>query len=532
MCCATARALGIAPGMTLAEALALSEGVEASSGPATPASLPPGWGRPTRRSAWPANRLPSPVHVEPYDPLADRKALEALAQGCFQFSPVVGIEDSPAPESLFMELDGLEHLFGSERALAHRIQQHFTRQHLVVRLAAADTPGAAWACAHFGRPEVLPTESPVPSDPPPMHIPPGQILPALHPLPVECLRLSEATVAWLHALGIYRVEQLQGIAKKEWPSRLGSELVRRWDQALGLVPEPISFLSPPPELELRQALEVPTARHDDLRMIFGQLFAQAIACLRPAGRGIAAAVCRLECIPAGRDIEFPLGVVEASASPEHWLDLLRLRLERVRLAGPVRAVGLKITESAVLPWRQQELFDTGSTGRHRPALAALVDRLTSRLGAQAILRAVPRPEAQPEKSFCYEAILQKRLPKQPVLKPASGERSRPGPPGSQPSLPRPGTSSTVEAFRPLRLLAPAALRCIAVAPHGPPLRFHWKGKEYRIAQAWGPERIETGWWRGPRILRDYYRVETTTGQRFWLFRCGRRGRWFLHGTFE
>ena len=49
-------------------------------------------------------------------------------------------------------------------------------------------------------------------------------------------------------------------------------------------------------------------------------------------------------------------------------------------------------------------------------------------------------------------------------------------------------------------------------------------------RTWGPERIQTGWWRGHYIRRDYYRVETTTGQRFWLFR--RRGHWFLHGVFD
>lgn len=528
LCCAQAQALGIAPGMTLAEALSLTEGTEPLRG--TPASAPllAGSRRPARPPLCPPARSSPPVHVEPYDPLADRQALETLAQGCFPFSPVVGLEDATAPESLFIELGGLEHLFGSEATLACKIQQHFAQQHLTARLAVAETPGAAWACAHFGQPETLRAESSSAPDPPPLRIPPGQILPALRPLPIECLRLSDATLRWLHALGIYRVEQLERIAQQEWPSRFGSELVRRWDQALGLLPEPIAFLSPPAELELRQVLETPAARQEDLVLVFGQLFEQAMQRLRPAGRAIVAALCRLECIPPGPDLQLPLGVVEPCASLEHWLDLIRLRLERVRLGSPVRAVGLKITESAILPCRQQELFDTGSTRPARPLLAALVDRLTSRLGPQAVLRAALRPEAQPEKSFCYEPVLQQR----PAPKPPPQRYARPVSTGSPPGLPTPATSTAGLGFRPLRLVAPAALRCIAVAPHGPPLRFYWKGKEHRIAQAWGPERIETGWWRGPRILRDYYRVETTTGQRFWLFRCTRQGRWFLHGTFE
>jgi protein ImuB len=52
------------------------------------------------------------------------------------------------------------------------------------------------------------------------------------------------------------------------------------------------------------------------------------------------------------------------------------------------------------------------------------------------------------------------------------------------------------------------------------------------AHAWGPERIETGWWRGRAVGRDYYRVATTTGRRFWRFRHLGDGQWFVQGMFE
>ena len=87
--------------------------------------------------------------------------------------------------------------------------------------------------------------------------------------------------------------------------------------------------------------------------------------------------------------------------------------------------------------------------------------------------------------------------------------------------------------RPLRLLArPVPLVAVSIMPEGPPLQFRWQGREHRVVHTWGPERIETGWWRGRRIRRDYYRVETTTGRRYWLFRSLDDGRWFLHGMFE
>ncbi|HLQ85203.1 MAG TPA: DNA polymerase Y family protein, partial [Salinisphaeraceae bacterium] len=48
----------------------------------------------------------------------------------------------------------------------------------------------------------------------------------------------------------------------------------------------------------------------------------------------------------------------------------------------------------------------------------------------------------------------------------------------------------------------------------------------------GPERIESGWWDGNDVRRDYYVLELAAGQRAWAF-CppGRRGPYMLHGWF-
>ena len=50
-------------------------------------------------------------------------------------------------------------------------------------------------------------------------------------------------------------------------------------------------------------------------------------------------------------------------------------------------------------------------------------------------------------------------------------------------------------------------------------------------QSWGPERIETGWWRGDDVRRDYYVVETDAGTRWWIFRR-HDGQWFVQGCFD
>ena len=86
--------------------------------------------------------------------------------------------------------------------------------------------------------------------------------------------------------------------------------------------------------------------------------------------------------------------------------------------------------------------------------------------------------------------------------------------------------------RPLRLLPrPVRVEAVAVMPDGPPVHFQHQGESRRVDKSWGPERIETAWWRGRSVRRDYYRIETTTGSRFWLFRQLTDGQWFLQGAF-
>jgi protein ImuB len=68
-------------------------------------------------------------------------------------------------------------------------------------------------------------------------------------------------------------------------------------------------------------------------------------------------------------------------------------------------------------------------------------------------------------------------------------------------------------------------------PDAPPTCLWLHDRWHHVAHAYGPERIETAWWRGPTVRRDYYVVETESGERFWLFHCRRDGRWFLHGIF-
>jgi protein ImuB len=53
----------------------------------------------------------------------------------------------------------------------------------------------------------------------------------------------------------------------------------------------------------------------------------------------------------------------------------------------------------------------------------------------------------------------------------------------------------------------------------------------------GPERIESGWWDGKGVARDYYVARQGRGARqahgakLWVFQERRSKRWYLHGVF-
>ena len=61
--------------------------------------------------------------------------------------------------------------------------------------------------------------------------------------------------------------------------------------------------------------------------------------------------------------------------------------------------------------------------------------------------------------------------------------------------------------------------------------------QHRLEQApWvlkdGPERIESGWWDGDDVARDYFVARMQNEALVWIYRERRgEGGWYLHGVF-
>ena len=45
------------------------------------------------------------------------------------------------------------------------------------------------------------------------------------------------------------------------------------------------------------------------------------------------------------------------------------------------------------------------------------------------------------------------------------------------------------------------------------------------------ERIESGWWDGQDVRRDYFIVIGAAGEKLWFYRDCETGEWYLHGIF-
>jgi protein ImuB len=498
----------------------------------------------------------SPIRFEPYDPHADRAALRQLALACQQFGPYAAMEEAELPECLLVDVTGCGPIFGGEMRLAEEAVKMLRERGYVARAAIADTIGASWALAHSA--VNLLRELTCPPHPRPLSpeagargqiavIPPGAHPEALHSLPIETLRLSAATIELLYSLDLRRIGQLLELPRTELPARFGPELVLRLDQALGRLPELLTPEKDAEPIEASWELDYPSSDRRVLEKVLQHLLDQVLAKLQPRGLGVHRLLATLRMMkppspPAplprsggegsgSEPVYLQVGLLQPSASAGHLFELLRLQSERLQLTAEVASIRLRVLQAVPLEFRQRHIFADDACQRQREQFPALVERLSHRLGEQAVLHPRLHPDVQPELAWRYEPWLRRERQSDKVTR-RQGDKVT----GRRLTLSlspcHPVTSSPCHPHSrpPCLKTRPLRVPVMSVVPDGPPVRFEWKNTSHVVARWWGPERIETGWWRGRDVRRDYYLVETTGGARFWLFRAIEERTWFLHGN--
>ncbi|MFN3521048.1 MAG: DUF6504 family protein [Phenylobacterium sp.] len=431
------------------------------------------------------------------EPQTDAAALEALVDWCVRFSPAVAADP---PDGLFMDIEGVAHLWGGEAEMAADLARRLGEAGLGVRWAIADTPGAAWAVARFGRTGTI--------------VPPGASSAALEPLPPAALRLQPDTAAQLARLGLARLSQLLALPRGPLARRFGREVLMRLDQALGRAGEALAFRRPPTPWFDRLAFAEPISAPEDLARVARDIAMRLCARLQAEGRGarrFELGFHRLD----GKVQAVAVGLARPGREADRIARLFAPKLEHVDPGFGIEAATLTAAEVEILGERQTAL-DEAAEAAAEAGVVPLVDRLTNRLGAERVWRAVPVESHVPERAV-----------------------GRAGP-LAEPAQARPWAA---DLPRPLRLFRrPEPIEAMAPIPDDPPVQFRWRGRLHRVRAAEGPERIGEEWWRGPiedvsvAHVRDYYRVEDQEGARFWVFRAGlyvagTPAKWWLHGLF-
>ncbi|MBM4058833.1 MAG: hypothetical protein FJ275_11505 [Planctomycetes bacterium] len=373
-------------------------------------------------------------------------------------------------------------------------------------------------------------------------------------LPVAALRIDESTAAAVAEVGIDTIGGVLALSSRSLASRFPPLLRRRLAEFRGHLAEPIMPPGGDALPQESQAFDFPVRASDlDERELVGLIEGLLDRCLVPLvarGVGVLALQVRLEhAARAAAPTVIDVGLFRPTASRSHLVELVRLRLARQRLPAEIDGVAVEVIAAGAVTCRQRLLFGGGVGGLESSDADAevemLLDRLAGRLGRAAVHEPRLVGDAQPEHAWIAappgsapsaagQDSRAREVRGRAAVGRASSRRDRARFSGARGCpLPRAlpaGRRPIWMPPRPVPLVGPEG-EVMAVAPDGPPVRFRLGDVLHRVVQAHGPERIETAWWRGPTVRRDYYVVETDSGERFWLFRRLRDGGWFLHGMF-
>lgn len=446
-------------------------------------------------------------------------------------SPLVSVLTDMAPYGdLVLDITGVSHLFGGEADMLRHLLGRLRALGYSVSGAVASTIGAAWAISHFARSQVVAAD---------------RLEQVLDALPIAALRLEARQIATLTQMGLTHIGQLRTRPRKPLQARFGMGLLIRLDQAYGEIEERMAPRLPLVEHAVEHRFADPIGLMDDVLAAMQDLAVKLACHLEQEGLGAQTFHLFLYRVDH-KVMTLSLNAARLTRDPTHIGDLFRHRSQR--LEGEYDAgFGIDMVRLAASSIDRLDAVQTGafalSSGEE--SLDRLLDRLSSRLGVEAVLRTQLLASHTPERAA--------RLI--PVIAGADQEAVRPP-----------------MRHRPLRLLPlPEPLAINAEVPDGLPASMIWRGRTYRLVKAAGPERLGAEWWRtGQRLqlvplekpkepepgepkkdppyipklpifdpeagTRDYYVVEDEAGGRFWVFRQGLYGgpvhpAWYLHGLF-
>jgi protein ImuB len=404
------------------------------------------------------------------DLAAEKRLLDTLAAWAYKFSSQVSIAE---PNALLIEVGASLNLFGGWPVLEKRIRESLAQIDFKPSLAVAPIPAAARVLARHGDDYFIDKPDP--------------LITALGYVPIAYSGLSDDATALLHNVGLRTLREVFALPRPELTRRLGPKQLDLLDRMRGLKSDLLTLYEPPPffnhRVELEDRVEAWPPLLFPLRRLCGELSLFLTA--RDGG------VQHYEIVLDHEDrnvTRVRIELLTPQRESKALYDLARSRLEHAKLASPVCGIAVLAKDLPELRPRHKDLFEP----RREQGLdwPSLIERLRSHLGDDAVRGLAHVADHRPERAWSFG---------EPAL--ATSKRA--------------AASLARLSPRPLWLLRqPICLRTASTQV---------------VA---GPERIESGWWDGADMRRDYYVVRTGEGQRAWAFLAsGSNDGWTLHGWF-
>ena len=397
--------------------------------------------------------------------------LRRLCLHAQNFTSLVSIEP---PNALLLEIRGSIKLFGSLEKLHRLIDARWSSLGLKAQSATLPTTLAALWSARAG--QMVHAEAL------------DSLTGLLAPLPLTICAWEEAPLATLRAMGVRHVGELNRLPRAGLARRLPPKLLTDLDIAFGRQSAPRRAFVPRERFREKRDLEIEVEQVAYLEKAVEPLVTRCADFLRLRQAGVQRLKLKLK-HRAAPATELLLGLASITGERARLLDVVVEKLGRVALKSPVR--GLELT-SGTLRALSADSLDAfaGLAGRGgRDTAPQLVERLRARLGDQAVYGVCPIAEHRPEAA--WRRVQELKLKSSQAVAP-------PAAPGAMP--------------RPIWLLD-------TPEPVSPPQLLE------------GPERIESGWWDGRGVARDYYVARRDSGERLWVFQERHSRRWYLHGVF-
>ncbi|MBT2303367.1 DNA polymerase Y family protein [Variovorax paradoxus] len=414
---------------------------------------------------------------------------EALGWWALQFTPRVAWVDD---EALLLEVSACERLWGGRLSLMRELARTNPAPVPVQRAQGATSRIALARLRMFARGEEPPCDTP--SD-----------------LPLDTLSAARDHLDVLANLGCRTWGDVAALPRGGLTRRFGKELREALDAAYGLRPESHAWLTLPDAFE--QKLELPALAEGapELMWSANRLLSGLQIWLRARQRGVVALelqwtldLRRFNGVDLPPHQQVTVRTAEPTQDMAHLRRLLAERLALTTLAAPVSWLRLRSIETT--PWAGASTSFLPEDNRKGDKLHELVERLSARLGAQQVLRAVAQADHRPECKQVWKPALHKA-------------RADASPPAAQPDV-----------------LYPAWLL-------REPLRLEMEGErpcyQGRLRKLVGPQRVEAGWWgEGQPVVRDYYIAESPKAGLVWVYRerpsscfTSEAPRWYLQGMY-